>query len=61
MTPEVHLVGNEKVVITENGHVIGGSFTTVEAAEEKARERKKLAETSGQPTPQVEVKQTIFG
>jgi hypothetical protein len=61
MTPDVHLVGSEKIVVTENDRVVGGSFTTVEAAEAKAHERKKIAEASGQPAPRVEVKQTLYG
>ena len=62
MPTEVHLVENEKIVVTENGRVVAGSFTTsMESAEHKAQERKKLAETAGQPTPKVEIKQTIYG
>jgi hypothetical protein len=62
MPTEVHLVGSEKIVITENDRVVAGSYTTsMESAEQKAQDRRKLAETAGQPSPKVEIKQTLYG
>lgn len=60
-TDNIHLVGTEKIVVTENGIKVGVAHPTMESAQAKAQERKKLAESGSNPAPTVAVKQQLFG
>ena len=56
-------IGNEGVVVVENGQVVGKVHQSEAAAEAEAAQRKKLLEQLGTQQEQktVEVRQQIFG
>lgn len=60
-TPQPHLQGNERIVVTEGGHRVGDPVASVDEAQALANRRKQLAEAAGNPAPQVKVSQQIFG